>query len=74
MDGRTLAYVDYAWPYAIIDSACGNPALIVPAGRNGDGLPIGIQIAAPHYAEAELIHFGKLIEQLGLACPKPAGY
>ena len=70
----TLAYVDYAWPYAIIDNACGNPALVVPAGRSADGLPIGIQIAAPHYAEAELIHFGKLIEQLGLACPKPAGY
>jgi hypothetical protein len=29
---------------------------------------------APHYAEAELIHFGNLIEQLGVACSKPAGY
>ena len=74
MEGRTLAYVDYSWSYAIIDNACGNPALVVPAGRSANGLPIGIQIAAPHYAETELIHFGKLIEQLGLACTKPAGY
>ena len=44
------------------------------AGRSADGLPIGLQIAAPHYAEAELIHFGKLIEQLGLSCPRPDGY
>ena len=74
MEGRTLAYVDYSWSYAIIDNACGNPALVVPAGRSANGLPIGIQIAAPHYAETELIHFGKLIEQLGLVCSKPAGY
>ena len=50
------------------------PALVVPAGRSANGLPIGIQIAAPHYAENELIHFGKLIEQLGVAFTKPDGY
>ena len=74
LDGRTLAYLDYAMPFVNIYNACGNPALVVPAGTSANGLPIGIQIAAPHYAEAELIHFGKLIEQLGVACPKPAGY
>jgi amidase len=74
VEGRTLAYLDYAMPFVISYNACGNPALVVPAGTSGSGLPIGIQIAAPHYAEAELIHFGKLIEQLGLACTKPAGY
>jgi amidase len=57
-----------------IYNACGNPALVVPAGKTANGLPIGVQVAAPHYAEAELIHFGKLIEELGLTCPKPAGY
>ena len=67
LEGRTVAYIDYAMPFVIIYNACGNPVLVVPAGRSADGLPIGIQIAAPHYAEAELIHFGKLIEQLGLA-------
>jgi hypothetical protein len=51
MEGRTLAYVDYSWSYAIIDNACGNPALVVPAGRSANGLPIGIQIAAPHYID-----------------------
>jgi amidase len=74
LEGRTLAYFDYAMPFTIIYNACGNPALVVPAGKTANGLPIGIQIAAPHYAEAELIHFGKLIEQLGVVCTKPAGY
>ncbi len=74
LEGRTLAYDDYAMPYTILYNACGNPALVVPAGRSAGGLPIGIQIAAPHYAEPELIGFGKSIEQLGLACVRPAGY
>jgi amidase len=73
LDGRTVAYLDYAMPSAIIYNACGNPALVVPAGRSASGLPVGIQIAAPHYAEAELIHFGKLIEQRGVACARPTG-
>ena len=74
LEGRTLGYLDYAMPFVTIYNACGNPALVVPAGSSANGLPIGIQIAAPHYAEAELIHFGKLIEQLGVACSKPAGF
>ena len=74
LDGRTVPYIDYVMPFVSIYNACGNPVLAVPAGRSADGLPIGLQIAAPHYAEAELIHFGKLIEQLGLVCPRPDGY
>ena len=74
LEGRTLPYLDYAMPFMAIYNACGNPALVVPAGTSANGLPIGIQIAAPHYAEAELIHFGKLIEPLGPAFTKPTGY
>jgi len=74
LEGCAVPYLDYAMPSAIIYNACGNPALVVPAGKSANGLPIGMQIAAPHYAEPELIHFGKLIEQLGVAYTKPAGY
>jgi Asp-tRNA(Asn)/Glu-tRNA(Gln) amidotransferase A subunit family amidase len=54
--------------------ACGNPVLVVPAGRSGSGLPIGVQIAAPHHAELELIEFGKSIEPLGVTFKKPEGF
>jgi amidase len=74
LEGRMLGYLDYTMPFATIYNTCGNPALVVPAGRSRNGLPIGIQIAAAHYAEAELIHFGKLIEELGVAFTRPAGY
>jgi Asp-tRNA(Asn)/Glu-tRNA(Gln) amidotransferase A subunit family amidase len=74
LDGREVAYIDYAMPFTAIYNACGNPALVVPAGRTAEGLPIGVQIAAPHYAEAELIQFGKAIERLGVRSVAPAGY
>ena len=74
MDGRFTAYLDYAMPFTVCYNACGNPALVVPAGRDSNGLPIGVQIAAPHYGEPELIHFGKLIERLGFSCQQPAGF
>jgi amidase len=74
IDAATMAYFDYTGPFVTIYNACGNPALVVPAGKSASGLPIGLQIAAPHYAEHELIQFGKWIEQLGVTFAPPAGY
>lgn len=75
LDERKRPYLDYAMPWTIIHNACGNPSLVIPAGTSAEGLPIGLQIAAPPYAERELLHFGTLLEQLGLArCTPPAGY
>ena len=65
--------MDYAAPFTIPYNSCGSPALVVPAGRHANGLPIGVQIAAPHYAEHELIHFGRSIERLGVIFANPTG-
>jgi amidase len=40
----------------------GCPALSLPAGFSGDGLPIGMQIVAPLRAEAKLLAFAKTVE------------
>jgi amidase len=74
IDGSAMPYLDYTGPFVAIYNACGNPVLVVPAGQSASGLPIGLQIAAPHYAEQELIQFGKWIEQLGVTFVPPAGY
>ena len=73
-EGRALAYVDYVMPFTLVYNSCGNPVLVVPAGRSADGLPIGCQIAAPHYAEDDLIHFGRLVETLGARFTPPDAY
>ena len=69
-----MAYFDYTAPFVAIYNTCGNPALVVPAGKSASRLPIGLQIAAPHYAEQELIQFGTWVEQLGVTFAPPAGY
>lgn len=51
--------------YAITLTCC--PALSLPCGFTGDGLPVGLQMIAPPRAEAELLAGAKLLEDsLGL--------
>ena len=56
-------YVDWlAITYAISLTAC--PALSLPCGFNGEGLPIGLQMVGPPRGEAELLgyaHFGETL-------------
>jgi aspartyl-tRNA(Asn)/glutamyl-tRNA(Gln) amidotransferase subunit A len=34
----------------------GLPGISVPCGFTGDGLPVGLQIIGPHFAEAKLLN------------------
>jgi len=56
-------------PLTQIYNLVGNPALSVPAGTTGDGLPLGIQLAAAPWQEALLLRtagaFGKALAGLG---------
>lgn len=40
----------------------GLPALSIPGGRNAAGLPIGLQLVAPAWAEAQLLRAGRAVE------------
>ena len=70
-EGRKIPYPDYNFPFTLPYSVCGNPSLIIPGGLSDEGLPIGIQAAGPHHSENELIHFGKLIEEIGFKFQRP---
>jgi len=48
--------------YTIPANLSGLPAISLPAGFDGN-LPIGIQLIAPHFDEASLIHAGQLFQQ-----------
>jgi aspartyl-tRNA(Asn)/glutamyl-tRNA(Gln) amidotransferase subunit A len=43
-------------------SVAGNPAITIPCGRDSEGLPIGLQIAARHYDEATLFRIATALE------------
>ncbi|MCG8309517.1 MAG: hypothetical protein MI975_19130 [Cytophagales bacterium] len=70
-EGRAIPYPDYNFPFTLPYNVCGNPSLIIPGGFSNEGLPVGIQIAGPHYSENELIHFGKLVEDIGFKFEPP---
>lgn len=50
----------------IFANLAGLPALVVPAGADGDGLPIGIQIVGPRWSEMRLIEVAGALEEAGI--------
>lgn len=55
-----LALLRFCAPFNVV----GWPALTLPCGRTPQGLPIGLQIAAAPFAEAELLSAGATMEAI----------
>ncbi|MEZ4392755.1 MAG: Asp-tRNA(Asn)/Glu-tRNA(Gln) amidotransferase subunit GatA [Polyangiales bacterium] len=52
-------------------SLAGVPAISVPCGRGEAGLPVGLQLIAPHFEEPRLLAASRGVEELLGACPAP---
>lgn len=68
---KTLAnYIRLTVPFNLT----GQPAISIPCGLAADtGMPVGLQLAAPRHAEAQLFHAASRIEAMGVwSHPKPA--
>ena len=50
------------YPYAVPWNHTGQPAAAVPARLSSDGLPLAIQLVAPHNGEAELLSLAAQLE------------
>jgi amidase len=63
IDGRRFSYVDaeVAWP--AIAAVAGLPATVAPIGRTPSGLPVGIEIIGPAFADRSTIAFAGLLER-----------
>jgi len=55
----TFKAFSYAQTFNVFDL----PAVTVPAGRSNDGLPIGVQIAGPPFAEEMVLRAAEIIEE-----------
>jgi aspartyl-tRNA(Asn)/glutamyl-tRNA(Gln) amidotransferase subunit A len=63
IDGDISGTVRQAWyPYTLPFNLSGNPAVTLPCGFGGDGLPIGLQLVGPHLGDARLLHAAALYE------------
>lgn len=53
--------------YTVTGSLAGIPGISIPCGSTSGGLPIGLQIVGPHFAEAKVLQIAHAFEQAGRA-------
>lgn len=51
------------WSFNLPFSASGHPAMTLPCGFDRSGLPVGLQLVAPHGREDRLFALGRLFQQ-----------
>jgi amidase len=60
-----LERVRHTFCFTPVQNATGDPAISLPLGMSGDGLPIGVQASAPHGGEAKLLALAYELEAAG---------
>jgi amidase len=64
INGRPMTtYLDWMRSAYVI-TVTGCPAISLPAGETGDGLPVGIQVVAPFGADRRLLEVAAAVEAL----------
>jgi aspartyl-tRNA(Asn)/glutamyl-tRNA(Gln) amidotransferase subunit A len=51
-------------------NALGYPALSIPCGLSGAGMPVGMQIVGPTFEEALILRIGAALEDAGVGIPR----
>lgn len=49
--------------FTVASNLAGIPAISVPAGFNGDGLPLGLQLISPAFTEEKLLNVASVVER-----------
>ncbi|MGH7780173.1 MAG: amidase [Candidatus Binataceae bacterium] len=62
IDGKSFPIFAANWP-VLIGNCAGLPGAVVPAGKDKDGLPIGVQVMGRAFAEEEVLAVAKVLEQ-----------
>ena len=73
IDGKQQSY--WMLPaYGAVFNYSGHPALSMPCGQDGNGLPIGLQLVGKRWSESRLLGIAKAIEPLTGGFRRPPGY
>ena len=67
-EGHWLSWAHFSFPFNLGR----NPAISIPAGLSAQGLPVGVQIIGPLYADHAVLDLAARLESLLPALPVPA--
>jgi len=73
IDGAERAYVMMIW-WTGMFGVLGLPVTVPPVGRTAAGLPVGIQVVAPHLHDREAISIAGLLADVAGGYDVPPGY
>jgi amidase len=73
VDGRPIPYIEQIFWAGLVTVAF-LPSTAVPTGLTPEGLPVGMQVVAPHLEDRTAIHFARLIEEVIGGFEAPPGY
>jgi hypothetical protein len=65
VDGTPVSY-ERQGHALVFANLLGLPVLAVPAGRDAQGLPVGVQLVGPHWSELRLLEIAHELEESGL--------
>jgi len=74
VDGQPINYWMANAAYTAPFNTTGHPAVSIPAGYSGDGMPIGIQIVGRRWHDMELLDMAEMIDAVAGAYSEPPGY
>lgn len=73
VDGQPVNYFPAVSGYVTPFNVSGHPAVVIPAGRSNESLPVGVQIVGRRWNDADLLALaGKISREItGPFCPPP---
>ena len=72
IDQRPVPYWTGSMAYCCPFNLTGHPALVLPAGRSMEGLPIGLQLVGRLWGEMDLLAIGARVGEILAVVPSPA--
>lgn len=73
IDGQTVTEAACSIP-ALLSPSTGHPTVVVPAGRDRHGLPIGVQVIGRRWDDERLIKIAELVAEVSGGYERPPGY
>ncbi len=64
VDGVSVPYTTAVGSYAAPFNLTGSPAVVLPAGRSADGLPIGVQLVGARWADDRLLAVAERVSEI----------